>query len=174
MTITIESSADLYERLTSHLRLRPEQIAFLVADEIRGGSDTRLAVRDLLLLQPRGVAHDDWHVLLTDGDQKRVLDWAFNQDGWLIETHSHIGWLGDPARMSHTDLVGLESWVPHVRWRLQRRGYAALVFGNRTFDGIGWSGPLKSAPQLVSEWTTPNQTYPATQDTLSLLEDTDA
>lgn len=173
MTIVIESSADLYERLSSHLRSQPEQVAFLVAEEVSDGSSTRLTARDILVLQRRGLVHDDWHVVLNDGDRKRVLDWGFNQDGWLIESHSHTGLLGDPARMSHTDLVGLDSWVPHVRWRLHRRGYAALVFGNRTFDGIGWSGPLSSRPQPVSEWTTPHGTYRATQDTLHLLEATD-
>ena len=43
---------------------------------------------------------------------------------------------GDPAEFSASDRKGLESFVPHVWWRLRHRPYLALVFRG---DDRGWS-----------------------------------
>jgi hypothetical protein len=172
MTIILESSVEVHDRFQRHLRAKAEQIAFAAAEPICEGTVTTLAVREVLLLERPAPepADDELCVLLDDEDQQRVLNWAFDHDGWLIEAHSHIGWFGDPACMSPTDLGGLELWVPHVRWRLQRRGYAALVFGNRTLDGVGWCGSLNSSPVPVSKWVTPDRTYLSTCRTHQLME----
>jgi len=172
MTISISSSTELYATVTDHLRSRPEQVAFLIARALDQSSGGSLEVTDHLLLNPSDLVNDEWCVALSEKDQQQVLDWAFLRDGWLIEAHSHIGWLGDPACMSATDIAGLHSWVPHVRWRLQRRGYAALVFGNCTFDGLGWTGPLRGQPEQVANWITPARINTATQRSLRHLEDT--
>jgi hypothetical protein len=37
-----------------------------------------------------------------------------------------------------SDLLGFEEWVPHVRWRLQGRPYAALVCAGETWDALAW------------------------------------
>ena len=42
-------------------------------------------------------------------------------------------------------MLGLGDWVPHVRWRLPGRPYAALVFGDDSFDGLVWTGETSEA-----------------------------
>ena len=74
---------------------------------------------------------------LTDAGRQHVLQAALRVDGWIVEAHSH-GALGDPARFSPTDNEGLSVWIPHIRWRLPKRGYAALVLGHASVDGLAW------------------------------------
>ncbi len=171
MSVTIASSAELHETVITHLRSRPEQVGFLIARAAGVSSAASLEVTGFLLLDPTDLVNDEWCVALSERDQQRVLDWAFQREGWLIEAHSHVGLLGDPACMSSTDIAGLREWVPHVRWRLQHRGYAALVFGNRTFDGLAWSGPLGDRPEQVTTWITDRGSHTATQRSLRHLKE---
>jgi hypothetical protein len=62
--------------------------------------------------------------------------WAWDAGASLVEAHSH----GDtvPACFSPSDLLGLDVWVPHLRWRLRGRPYAAIVTAGDTFDAIAW------------------------------------
>ena len=75
--------------------------------------------------------------LLDDAQVRRdLLGWAAKSELALVECHRHID--GDPACMSWTDVVGLAEWVPHARWRIGGRPYAALVVAGATLDGLAW------------------------------------
>jgi hypothetical protein len=67
-----------------------------------------------------------------------LLGWAARSELALVECHRHLH--GDPACMSWTDVIGLADWVPHVRWRIGGRPYAALVIADTTLDGLAWTG----------------------------------
>lgn len=148
MTITIESTAEQWTAATTHLRGAPERVIFLTADAL-GEVAT---VQERLIIEDSDLEPGPWCVQLTDEAQQRVLRWAGQRDGWLIEVHSHLGDYGDPAEFSGIDTAGLNVWVPHVRWRLRQRAYAALVFGPETIDGVAWTGPKGDGPLPIARW----------------------
>jgi hypothetical protein len=65
-----------------------------------------------------------------------IISWASQTDACLVEVHSH-GERGT-AGFSPSDVWGFEEWVPHVRWRLRARPYAAVVTAGATLDAIAW------------------------------------
>lgn len=73
---------------------------------------------------------------LADAARARVIKRAHDLKASLVEFHSHPG--PYPAALSIADLIGLEEFVPHVRWRLKAKPYAALVFARSSFDGLAW------------------------------------
>lgn len=42
------------------------------------------------------------------------------------------------AKFSWSDWYGFQDFVPHIQWRLPGRPYGALVFTQKTFDGLYW------------------------------------
>jgi hypothetical protein len=88
----------------------------------------------------------DFHVALTDDVRAKVIKWAWDNGGCLVETHSH-GPRG-VARFSPSDIHGFEDWVPHVWWRLGGRPYAALVTTGETVDGWAWTVRPTEAAQI--------------------------
>lgn len=148
MTLTIESTRSQWTNAVGHLRGAHERVLFFAAAAAPG----RAVVEDCLLLDDSDLEPGPWCVQMTDEAQQRVFRWAAKRDGWLIEAHSHLGRLGDPAKFSSVDTSGLTDWVPHVRWRLRGRPYAALVFGPKSIDGVGWVGAKGIAPVPVAAW----------------------
>lgn len=76
------------------------------------------------------------HVTLADEVRPRLIKTAWDSGHCLIEAHSH-GPRG-PAGFSPSDLHGFDDWVPHVRWRLGGRPYAALVVAGQSWDALAW------------------------------------
>lgn len=123
-----------YEQLREHLQGDIEQVAFLFTDPYAG--DQRLRVRTMQLIAAEGFNYQSgYHVELTDETRPELIKRAWREDACLIEVHSH---LHGPAQFSASDLTGFEEWVPHMRWRLQGRPYAALVFAPEDFDALIW------------------------------------
>jgi hypothetical protein len=136
MDTLIRLSSTLYEDLARHMRRSDvEEVAFLAA---RSDADGALDAFELYRVEPEGFAfQSDFHVRLSDQGRKAVIAWAHDREAALIEAHAHRdGWL---AEFSPSDMSGLGEWVPHVRWRLRGRRYAALVFANSSYDGLAWT-----------------------------------
>ena len=82
------------------------------------------------------VIQTSFHIELTDAVRARVIKRAHDLGATLVEMHSHLGkW---PAQFSLSDIAGFHEWVPHVRWRLKGKPYAALVVTRKGFDGLAW------------------------------------
>ena len=147
MTLTITLPERLHGDLLQHLgKDGAEEVAFLAARFIHG--DAVLESFDLYPVPVEGFAfQSDFHVQLTDVTRGIVIRWAHEREAALIEAHAHRGpWA---ASFSPTDLSGLEEWVPHVRWRLAGRPYAALVVADSSFDALAWTGSSRS-PEAVA------------------------
>lgn len=153
-----------YEAARSHLAKRPEQVGFFLADwnEAQRCLSVRmwhpLAAKDLEF-------RTDFHVSLKDHVRPRIIKWAWDNNGCLIEAHSH-GQDGS-ATFSPSDLHGFEDWVPHVRWRLKRRPYAAIVTAGDDFDGLVWIGPPGVCEQLETLDVIGGESLSATRTTLA-------
>jgi hypothetical protein len=143
MPTRIQIPPEMFHDLRAHLAQgSDEQLAFLLA-EWRG--EVAVAV-DLLCVTEDGLDFKSpWHISLTDEERARVIKWAHEHDGALIEAHAHLG--QDAASFSPSDESGLAAFVPHIWWRLGHRPYAALVFSEETFDAMVWrAGPDAAEP----------------------------
>jgi hypothetical protein len=126
------------KRVWSHLLPRKhfvEQASFLFVVDSESGS--ALLCQDVWLLGEADFAYQSSsHIEISDSSRARLIKHAHDTKTSIVEIHSHLGhW---PACFSPSDLIGLREWVPHVRWRLAGRAYAAVVVARRSFDGLVW------------------------------------
>jgi hypothetical protein len=135
VTPIITGPAEVVGNAWEELHDATEQVGFFLADFVE--ADGAFRILDWRLVG----AHEEFdeagfHVTLGGEVQTEVIQWAFSTGRCLIEAHSHgPRW---PAEFSRTDVLGLDEWVPHVRWRLRGRPYGALVVGGTDFDGLAW------------------------------------
>ena len=133
--VSLSYPFDTFERLVTTMDQRPEQVGFMLARDIGEGV---FRVSDLRLVPGhRFASRDDDHAETEDAIRGEMIQWAWNDGGCLVEAHSH-GHAFTPARFSRFDFSQFEVWVPHVRWRLQRRPYLALVTAGSELDGLAW------------------------------------
>ncbi len=124
-----------YEAALAHLSRRPEQVGFFLADW--DVAQQQFVISNWRPLSAKDLEYrSDFHVSLKDHIRPRIIKWAWDNDASLVEAHSH-GEFG-AAMFSPSDLSGFEEWVPHVRWRLRGKPYAAIVTAGDTFDGLAW------------------------------------
>ena len=130
----------------AHLDEAPERAAFMRCD---WSDDKVFRVRELLLVaQAAGLGQGPFQRCDLDDDvRSSIFRWATNDDNCLVEAHSH-GHLFSPAVFSTFDIRQLDEWVPHVRWRLGGRPYAALVTA-ADIDGVAWIGDARESVSSV-------------------------
>src|SRR5205085_10592268 len=147
MSAVISTAAELYRPARLHLRGRIEQVGFFLANY----DETRRAflLREWRPMPPEAFEFQSaYHVALRDEVRPEVIKWAWDSDACLVEVHSH----GDRglAGFSPSDIWGFEEWVPHVRWRLRGRPYAAIVTAGDTFDALAWVDAKHDPVQVVA------------------------
>ena len=134
MTAILRTNAEIFEPARRHLQGHVEQVGFFLADY--EAKERSLSLREFRAIAPEDFEiQTDYHVTLKDEIRPEVIKWATGSDACLVEAHSHVG---GPAGFSGTDIMGFDEWVPHVRWRLRRQPYAAIVLANDTFDAVAW------------------------------------
>lgn len=164
MTVVIASAA-LHSAARAHLRGHTEQVGFFLADFDADGS--AFVLREWRPMPPDAFEYQSaYHVTLRDEMRPEIIKWAWEADACLVEVHSH----GDDgiAWFSPSDLYGFDEWVPHVRWRLRGRPYAAIVTAGDTFDALAWID-AESGPVQVTAFEVDGVTYAATARTLPRL-----
>ena len=73
---------------------------------------------------------------LSDASRANLVKKAHDMQASLVEIHCHPGQV--KVAFSLADWVGFRDFVPHIKWRLAKRPYAALVFGHDCVDGFAW------------------------------------
>ena len=114
-----------------------EQAAFLYCTTSLVGEHMELEVVDSAFLTAADFAaqHSDY-LELSDATRIALIKRAHSLGASLVELHSHPGpW---PAAFSAADRRGLSETVPHMRWRLERRPYLAIVVAPSGFDALVW------------------------------------
>lgn len=162
--IQITAEAALWKAARLHLDARAENVGFFLADWSASAGQFR--IRDWRAVDG-GPADPDGrlHVSLPDETRSAIIQWACAEDACLIEAHSHGRWR--PAAFSDYDLRNLREWVPHLRWRLQRRPYAAIVTSDRDLDALAWIDDPSAFEQVDGIAT--GTYFPATRATLSFV-----
>jgi hypothetical protein len=145
---SLSMPASTYAELIAHLSSRKvEQVAFLFTGPPLPARPLR--VSEIHRVPREGFDYQsDYHVALTDAVRGQVIKRAHDLEGCLVEVHSHAE--GPPVWFSGSDLRGFADWVPHVRWRLRRRPYIALVFAGQAFDALVWEGEDQAPTPLAS------------------------
>lgn len=170
MDVRIRITTGMLDRVRQHL-LPPgsslEQGAFLLCRYSEAGQSATFECVELLAMQPTDYLEQESDYLeLRDETRARLIKRAHDSGLAIVESHSHPG--PYPAALSDADLEGLAAFVPHVRWRLKNRPYAALVFARSGFDGLAWIGEAR-IPTQISRIEIESSHIPATGLTLTYM-----
>jgi len=165
VSAAIVAPAALYRAARAHLRGHIEQVGFFLADF--DAERNVFVLREWRPMAPESFEYQSaYHVTLRDEMRPEIIKWAWDAAACLIEVHSHGD--GGIAWFSPSDLYGFDEWVPHVRWRLRGRPYAAIVTAGDSFDALAWLGDGKD-PVQVTTLEVDGVTYTATARTLPRL-----
>lgn len=143
MTVSISMPVELYDGIQKHLFPkgdRREQGGFMFC---RFDENTR----KFQVFEWRPLAGSDYafqerdYLELSDKTRASLIKSAHDLQASLIEIHCHPG--QHEVAFSLADWIGFKEFVPHIRWRLGKRPYAALVFGHSCVDGFAWIGESK-------------------------------
>jgi hypothetical protein len=165
VTAMIVAPDELYCAAREHLRGHIEQVGFFLADF--EAEDSAFVLREWRPMPPEAFEYQSaYHVTLHDEMRPEIIKWAWDAHACVVEVHSH----GDEgtAWFSPSDLYGFDEWVPHVRWRLRGRPYAAIVTAGDSFDALAWIGDGKD-PVQVTTLEVDGVTHTATARTLPRL-----
>jgi len=142
MDVYFDITTELKQSLWAHLLPENsfvEQAAFVLCEQIQRDNNA-LVLRAVERLEMTGndvsCSHSDY-LELSDDFRARLIKRAHDTGYCPLEFHSHLG--DEPPAFSLVDKQGLEEFVPHVRWRLQQRPYAAIVVSRGGFDGLVWA-----------------------------------
>lgn len=150
MAISLGLPAAVYQAVRQHLLPAPsrlEQGGFLFARFNDDGANAAFTCMDWMPLNAEDYETQSQDYLeLTDAARARVFKRAHDLDACLVELHSHPG--PYPAAFSSSDMRGFEEFVPHVRWRLKGKPYAAVVVATSGFDALAWVDTTEAPVQL--------------------------
>ncbi|OQW68806.1 MAG: hypothetical protein BVN34_09080 [Proteobacteria bacterium ST_bin12] len=138
MDVSIHMSAAMHADILLHLFPkgdRREQGGFLFCSY---DDETQIFnVREWLPLTSSDYASQERDYLeLCDTTRASLIKKAHDMDAALVEIHCHPG--QQKVAFSLADWMGFKDFVPHIRWRLKGRPYAALVYGYQCIDGFAW------------------------------------
>lgn len=143
-----------------------EHAVFLFAET----SSSDFVVKDYRILGRNDFdIQSSYHIQIRSETIGELIKKAHDLKLSLIEIHSHVE--QDKAKFSWSDWKGFEDFVPHIFWRLPGRPYGALVFGNKSIDGLYWDDdainhmPIKSVIDVSKEYfTTGKSSKPESYD----------
>lgn len=158
------SHADVWSHLHSNQN-GEEEAAFLFADVETVARCVTFHVRDWYRVAPSDFEARGIHGLeLTDDCRTSLIKRAHDEQRSLIECHSHPG--PRLAAFSPFDVNAFAEFVPHIRWRLKKRPYAAIVVADTSFDAVAWIDNDVLAPREVSAVTAGDQIFYPTGKTI--------
>lgn len=151
MPIALQLPAAVFHAMRLHLlpvHSRLEQGGFLFSRYVtEDGRNPFFTYVDWIPLYADDYAEQYQDYLeLTDATRARIIKRAHDLDTCLMEFHSHPG--PYPAAFSPSDMHGFGEFVPHVRWRLKGKQYAAVVIAPSGFDALAWVDKVGTAVQL--------------------------
>jgi hypothetical protein len=118
-------------------RPKSEEVAFIFCGANQREGEVLFSFVASYSVTPTDFVHRSlFGIELSDACHAKVIKQAHDLGAALIEVHSHP--LTKVTAFSLSDIQGFVDSVPHVRWRLKQRPYAAIVVGPRGFDSLYW------------------------------------
>lgn len=114
-----------------------EHVVFLLAKVFKEPTKIIFEISNYNLIPNEETDNSAYDLRLKEEAQAKIIKWAWDNQASLIEIHSHPFFKIATAFSSY-DLEGFEEFVPHVWWRLKRKPYIALVFGQTDYDALAW------------------------------------
>lgn len=140
MNATVRIPSGVYRRIRRCLLPRGmevEEAGFIFAAVVTQNRHVRFEFRDWYHAQPGDFEiQSAGHIALNDEMRPRMIKRAHDLGCTIVEIHSHLGEKG--AAFSSSDLYGFTEFVPHVRWRLGGKPYAAIVLTRSDVDSMAW------------------------------------
>ena len=166
--IFLHIQTDVYERIVDHLLSDNDDVepaGFLFVRLKPGETATIFQDIEWFPVTPDGFLElSIYHFELAPRTRAQIIKRAHDLSASIVEFHSHRGpW---SAEFSTTDMIGLEEFVPHVRWRLKGKPYFAIVLSQNGFDGLAWI-TNQTSPQYIDGIVTDGALHEPTR--LSLL-----
>jgi hypothetical protein len=147
-----------------------EEAAFVFAKFTDVGGDFVFETVEHVFIPPEGFVHRSPKFLeLKDEVRGRVIKRAHDLGAMVVEFHSHPLYT---AEFSWSDKRGLREFAPHVRWRLKKAPYGAIVVAPTGFDALFWVG-ASTEPVTLDEWCVDGVVSRPTALTLTHWENTD-
>lgn len=166
---SLSLSEPLHTRLMAHLLdgSERERAGFGFARVRRNAGELHLEVV-ALDLPADGIEADGtaFHLEVAEEVIGRVIKRAHDLGAALVEFHSHP--FEGAATFSPSDRAGLAELVPHVRWRLRKAPYVAIVVATDAIDALVWDEGSAATP-LSAVVVAPNARISPTGNTLRLL-----
>jgi hypothetical protein len=163
----------VHDALYAHL-LPPhsdcEEAAFVFARCTDTEGATLFEPVEHVLVPPEGFVHRSAKFLeLKDEVRGQVIKRAHDLGASVIEFHSHPMYMPE---FSWSDKRGLREFVPHVRWRLKKAPYGAVVVAPTGFDALFWIAPSID-PVGLDELNVDGEIFRPTALTLKHWKETD-
>ena len=132
----------------------------------------RFIVNDYYLVQkPELVGDNAYHIELAEETFSRMIVKAAKEQAVLCEVHSHP--LSDKGvKFSGSDFYGFKECVPHIWWRLGKRPYLAIVFGQSDIDALVWCQSPEHPSKVDRIVLDNNHFIKPTQRSIKLLKET--
>ncbi len=128
-------------------KLSHEKVAFLFTKIENNQNNIHFDYTDWYPVRPSEYQSVSmYHIELIEAIRPLIIKKAFDTDTTIIEIHSHPYKI--PAVFSTSDLIGFQEFVPHIRWRLKKKPYGALVLSLIDFDGLVWLDNTSNPDQL--------------------------
>jgi len=125
-------------------------------------------VLEWMPLESADYAHQERDYLeLSDSTRAGLIKKAHDMQASLVEVHCHPG--QHKVAFSIADWMGFKDFVPHIRWRLANRPYAALVFGHESVDGCAWVSNQKE-PVGINQIHTEKSSHATTGISINAFE----
>ena len=166
--VLLHIQADVYGKIVDHLLPDDDDVesaGFLFVTQRPDGTANTFEDIEWFPVTSDGFLElSVYHFELAPRVRAQIIKRAHDLSASIVEFHSHRGpW---SAEFSTTDMIGLEEFVPHVRWRLKGKPYFAIVLSQNGFDGLAWI-TNQTSPQYIDGIVTDGALHEPTR--LSLL-----
>jgi hypothetical protein len=89
----------------------------------------------------------DVYLQMSDSERAKILKMARDKGLALIDCHSHPHSYGD-VWFSPSDVAGITEFAAYVKWKLNAKPFAAIVWGEQSVDSVAWDVDFSKANEL--------------------------
>jgi hypothetical protein len=149
MSHEVVISGEAMNQVRTHLfQSDLEQAAFLFASVEEREFSIRFIVSDYYLVPKSGWdVQMNVYLEMSEAERARILKLARDRNAAIIDCHSHPQ-AGRDVWFSPSDSAGISDFAQYVRWKLDGKPFAALVWGEQSVDGVVWRGDFHGAEPL--------------------------
>ncbi|MCE7733591.1 MAG: hypothetical protein GPJ54_01855 [Candidatus Heimdallarchaeota archaeon] len=125
-----------------------EQGAALFAQERWQNGNLILEVQDYYLVPKSGwEVQQDIYLQMKDSERAKILKMAIDKGLCLIDCHSHTG-IFNKAFFSYSDISGITEFASYVKWKLNGKPFAAMVWSKGSLDSVLFQDEFNEAHQV--------------------------